>query len=316
MRVALYSSLLVFVSVGVVQAQEFSGTMTFGVSRNNIGGLPGLDAQLSTTTVDVATNIRFNDSLSLGVDFGLAKGRLGADLGAEVDIELISMGIAPVYHFANGSYLGGYYITGDNDLSVPPLPISFGIDTKGYGLFGGFNSGAWGVEAFVGRSDTSPSLDEDLKINDLGLSASYAVNEKAGVFGSFVQTNVDMMGSNLATISAMSIGMDYAISDKIAAYGSAGVLNLNIDGLEGKATGFTLGMSYDMTAAAIPMVLSAELTKTNANIDLLPTAISVDRVAFGVTIPLNGGSKKALNSNTRSGRGEYRSAIAALANSF
>ncbi|WP_341863895.1 hypothetical protein [Gymnodinialimonas sp. 57CJ19] len=44
---------------------------------------------------------------------------------------------------------------------------------------------------------------------------------------------------------------------------------------------------------------------------------TVDRFALGLTIPIgNNGSTMPLNSNTRTARGDYRSALSAVINSF
>lgn len=296
---------------------DFSGAVTLGFSTSSIGGIPGLDADLSGMSLDVATDIMFSDALSVALDFSMSTSSLEiAGLGADIDLDLIGLAIEPRYNFGNGAYAGVYYRMGDFDISIAGLPIALGVDTESYGIFGGYESGPLWVEGFIGRSDTDPGLPGGIDITDYGIAASYDINPQLGVFGSIVRTDIDGLGASI-DLTAYSIGADYDFGNGLSAYGSVGMLDISLGPIGSfDATGMTLGVAYDLTSTGTPVILNAEYSRTVIDLGPIPFEPEIDRFAVGVTIPLGGGSSTPLNSNTRTARGDYRSAIAALANSL
>lgn len=204
---------------------------------------------------------------------------------------------------------------GDLDVSTSGLPIAIGVDTDSYGVFAGYEHGPLWVEGFIGTSDSDPGL-AGVDITDYGIAASYDVNAQLAVFGSIIQTDIDAGGTDL-DLTAISIGADYDFGNGLTAYGSVGMLDIGL-GPAGDfdATGMTLGLAYDLTSTGTPVILNAEYSRTTIDLAPLPVEPDIDRFAVGVTIPLGGGTATPLNSNTRTARGDYRSAIAALANSL
>ena len=317
-RIAVLSGAVALAAPFAAQAQTgpgFSGTMTFGYSTSSIGGIPGLDADLSGMSLDVATDIMFSDAFAVGLDFSASMGTLSAN-GTDIDIDLIGLAIEPVYYFGNGAYAGVYYRMGDLDLSIPGLPITFGVDTESYGLFAGYENGPLWVEGFIGTSDTDPGLPGNVDIMDYGIAASYDINAQLEIFGSIVRTDIDAAGTGI-DLTAYSVGADYDFGNGLSAYGSVGMLDIGLGPLgDFDATGVTLGIAYDLSSQGTPIILNAEYSHTQIDLGPLPIDPDIDRFAIGVTIPLGGGSGQPLNSNTRTARGDYRSAIAALANSL
>lgn len=296
---------------------DFSGAVTLGFSTSSIGGIPGIDADLTGMSLDVETDIMFSDAFSVGLDFSMSTATLSVSgLGTDVDLDLIAIGIEPVYHFGNGAYAGIYYRMGDLDVSIPALPVTVGIDTRSYGIFAGYESGPLWVEGFIGTSDTDPSLPGGIDIMDYGIAASYDINPQFGVFGSILRTDIDAVGTSF-DLTAYSIGADYDFGNGLSAYGSVGMLDIGL-GPAGDfdATGLTIGLAYELTSMGTPVILNAEYSHTSIDLGPIPVDPDIDRFAIGVTIPLGGGTARPLNSNTRTARGDYRSAIAALANSI
>lgn len=317
---ALVSVLTAVAVPAASQAQgglDFSGSMTLGYSRSSIGGIPGLSANLSGASLNFASDLRFEGGLSIGLDFGLSQRAVNiGGLGNIVDLDLTSLSLEPSYHFGNGAYAGLYYRMGDLDLSPAFLPITIGVDATAYGLFGGYESGPYWVEAFIGRSNTDPGLPGGIRIRDYGIAGSYDVNPQFEVFGSVMRTDIDVGPVDLS-MTALSIGGEYDFGNNLSAYGSIGRLGLSLP-LPGSysATGLTLGAAYQLTAMGTPMVLSAEVSRTNLSLGPIPVDPHINRFSLGLTIPLGNGSTTPLNSNTRTARGEYRSVIAALVGAF
>ncbi|NKX44143.1 porin [Roseicyclus persicicus] len=294
----------------------FSGTLTLGYSSSSIGGLPvGVD--LDALSIDVVTDIAFSDAFTVGLDFSMSTGSLDIAGGAlDLDIDLIGLAIEPAYHFGNGAYVGVYYRMGDLDLSLAPLPIALGVDTESYGVFGGYEHGPLWVEGFIGTSDSDPGLPSGIDIMDYGIAMSYDINSQLAVFGSVIRTDIDAGGTDL-DLTAISVGADYDFGNGLSAYGSVGMLDIGLGPLgDFDATGMTIGVAYDLASMGTPMTLNLEYSHTTIDLGPIPLDPDIDRFAIGVTIPLGGGSSEPLNSNTRTARGDYRSAIAALANSL
>jgi predicted porin len=319
MKRLLLAGAAAMVMPAVATAQSaitFDGTASLGYNFSNVD-IGGFDVDLSGMSLDLDTDVGFSESFSVGLDFGIAATTIDAGGGLEIDLDLMSMAIEPVYSLSNGAYFGAYYRMGDLDLSLPGLPITFGIDSDSYGLFGGYENGPIWVEAFIGTSDSEPSLPGNIDIMDYGIAASYDISPDFDVFGSILRTDIDAGGTDLA-LTAFSIGADYGFGNGLAAYGSVGLLDIDLGPLgDFDATGLTLGVSYDLSdMASIPMVVNAEYSRTVVDLSPLPIDPEIDRFALGVTIPLGGGSSQPLNSNTSTARGDYRSAVAALVQSF
>ncbi|QXT39354.1 porin [Gymnodinialimonas ceratoperidinii] len=306
-------------STTVAQGISFEGAATIGYNFNTISGLPGDDLTLNGASIDVDGDLRFSEHVSVGLGFGLASGELDTGGGTNLDVDLMSLAIEPVYNFGNGGYVGAYYRTGDLDIALLG-PLSIGIDTNQYGIFGGYDFGQGHVEAFYGVSDLdndSPGFDVD--IVDYGLSASYDVMPALEVYGAVMRTEIGAGGSDF-DVTGFSIGADYMVNDEFTLYGAVGRTTFVLGAPDDiHATGLTLGASYDLTAAAsMPLLVSAEYSHTVVDgSGLFGFEPQVDRFALGLTIPIgNNASAVPLNSNTRAARGEYRSAIASVIQSF
>ncbi len=292
----------------------FSGAMTLGFSTSNLEAGGG-DVDLTGMSIDVETDVMFSSAFSVGLDFNMSSGSIDIG-GGDLDLDLIGLSIEPAYHFGNGAYVGVYYNMGDFDLSFSGLPIALGVDTESYGIFGGYEHGQLWVEAFVGTSDTDPSLGSGIDILDYGVAASYQINSQFGVFGSVLRTDIDAGGTDL-DLTTVSLGADYDFGNGFMAYGSVDFLNVGEPiGLDISATSLTIGGAYDMSSMGTPVILSAEYSRTDIDVDGPGFEAEIDRFAVGLTIPLGGGSSTPLNSNTRTARGDYRSAIGAVVNSI
>ncbi len=321
----LVGMLAAFPSVSSAQGLAFDGAVTLGYGFNSIDGL-GTDIALNGGSLDFDGDLMFNEQFAVGLGFSFGSANLEvAGLPNDINIDLLSLSVEPEYRFGNGAYVGVYYRMGDLDLALAG-PITVGIDTSQYGIFGGYDFGQGHVEAFYGTSELTDNallggvFNGD--VTDYGLSGAYQVMPELELFGSYLRTDIDLGGPTVH-VSSFSLGAEYDVTPEFAIYGAAGQTIFDLSALGAPsditATGLTLGASYDLTSAAsIPLFLSAEYSRTNLDLSALGLANdpTIDRFAVGLTIPIGNGSGQALNSNTRVARGEYRSAVAAVFNSF
>lgn len=285
-----------------------SSTITLGFSSSSLDAL-GTDIDVTTTSLDVNSDISFGASVNVGLDFGISMSEIDTPLPIGIDADLMSFAFEPSFHFANGAYVGAYYRMGDLDISVSLLPITLGVDTQQSGIFAGYESGPLWVELFYGTSDTDPGIG-GIDITDYGLAASYDVMPNLEIFGSYTRTNIDFGGGDV-DLSLYAIGADYNFGNGLSLYGTVGRLDVglpipvNID-----ATQISMGVSYDLAQAGggFAGAIGLEVSRTNA--DLGPISADATSVGVSLTIPLgNNASTTPLNSSSQIARGSYRSAI-------
>jgi porin-like protein len=315
------STLITTAVLATLPAAAFAQTMTmtsavtlgFASSTIDVGGG---DIDVNTMSLDFESDTMFGPNFNLGLDFGITQSDF--DVGPfDIQVDLMSLAIEPSYRFVGGAYVGVYYRMGDLDVSFPFIPITFGVDTRNYGIFGGYEAGPLWVEGFVGTSDLDPSL-PGIDIMDYGLAGSYDVAPNLEVFGSVTRTDIDLGGGFDIDLTNVSLGAEYGFGNGLAVYGSVGrtdigtPLPISIDG-----TDFTLGLAYDLGqgGSGVPVNLNLELSRSS--FDFGPGAsIDIDRIGLGITIPLGGGSSDPLNSRTSAARGDYRSVIGQLVGTF
>lgn len=289
-------------------APSMNSTITLGFSSTSLDAL-GTGIDLTTTSLDVDSDISFGPSVNVGLDFGLSMTEIDTPLPIGIDADLMSFGFEPSYHFANGAYIGAYYRMGDLDISVSLLPITLGVDTQQSGIFAGYESGPLWVEVFYGTSDTDPGIG-GIDITDYGLAASYDVMPNLEVFGSYTRTNIDFGGGDI-DLSLYAIGADYDFGNGLSLYGSVGRLDVGLPlPISIDATQISLGLAYDLAQAGggFPGIVALEVSRTN--MDLGPITADATSVGLSLTIPLgNNASTTPLNSHSQVARGAYRSAI-------
>lgn len=316
---------LVSPTIASAQGLVLDGAVTLGYGFNSIDGIPGTDLSLNGYSIDFDGNLRFSEQVSVGLGFGLNSSDLEiAATSTSLNVDVMTLSVEPQYTFTNGAYVGAYYRMNDIDLALLG-PITFGIDANSYGIFGGYDFGQGHVEAFVGMTDigdTAGLFGSDVDVTDYGISAAYDITPELEIFGTVMRSDISIAATDLHT-TAFSLGAEYDLGNGIGIYGAAGqtILDLSAIGAPSDitATGLTLGASYDLAqAGSLPMVLSAEYSRTNLDLSALGLANdpTVDRFALGLTIPIGNGSSTPLNSNTRTARGDYRSALGAVLQSF
>ncbi len=285
----------------------FNGTFTLGYSSaSDVLGTtapPGVD--LDAFYIGLSSDVIFSPRFELGFDVEAIMGEASSG-GTTANVDVIRLGVEPRVNIANGIYAGAYYHMHDIDLSIAPLPITFGVDLESYGIFGGYDNGTWYAEAWYGMSDTDPGLPAGVDLTDYGIRGGYGISPSFDLFGSYAVTDIDTTGGD-AEFSIFSIGGEYGFDHGLSVYGTASLLNLSLPGpTDPEATQIALGVTFDLQSvgSSQPVILSAEV----AHNDFSAGAISDDHVSFavGVTVPIGGGSSSPLNASTRTARGDYR----------
>lgn len=301
----------------------FSGTATLGYGIGDVSGLGAASGDLDAWSLDVETDIGIGDAWNVGVDLGYADGNADfTPLGPNIGADGFEFSIEPSYHLPNGAYVGVYYGYADVNVSGIVLPfVGTGFDADAYGIFGGYEGQRLWVEGFAGRSDVSGAFPFSTAGDDYGVAASYQFGSRTEVFASLLNTNVTLGGAT-TNLTAISAGAEYDFTNSLSAYGALSNLRVDVAGFapDVSAFGGVIGVAYDFNNTSLPITLNAEYshTETDQNGLIGPPGIdpSVDRFSVGVTIALNGGSGRILNSNTNVARGEYRSVIEALGNLY
>ncbi len=321
--VLLATTIMVMPALASAQGLEFDGSVTVGANFNSTDIL-GTSVTLNGYSFDFDGDVHFNESFSVGVGANMNTGNLEiTGIGGDLNVDLMSFYLEPQYNFGNGGYAGAYLRMNDLDLGLLG-PINIGIDTTSYGVFGGYDFGQGHVEVFYGMTDLDDpnGVLTTLDVTDFGISGAYEVMPNLEVFGSVMRTNIDITPITISA-TTYSVGAEYDLGNGFDIYGAVGGANLDLSDLGAPsditAVGLTLGGSYDLSASgSLPVVLSAEYSRTNLDLDVLVPGLSpeIDRFALGVTIPIGNGSTTPLNSNTRTARGEYRSALESVLNSF
>lgn len=308
-------AMLALPAVASAQVVTMTSSVTLGFSSSSIDGI-GPDVDLTGMSLDFNSDIMIGSNVTVAFDFGLAQTSVDiAGAPFDIQIDLMSLAIEPAYHFGNGGYAGVYYRMGDLDVSISVIPITFGVDSHSFGIFGGYENGPLWVEGFVGSSDTDPSIG-GVDVMDYGIAAAYEISPNFEVFGSIARTDIDLGGGFDIDLTNFSLGAEYGFGNGLSVYGSVGRTDIgtpipvSID-----VSDMTLGLAYDLGQSGAPISLNFEVSRTSLDVGPLPS-IDVNRFALGVTIPIGGGSSQPLNSNTSAARGDYRSVVAQLVNSF
>ncbi len=309
--------LATFPAAAFAQTMTMTSAVTLGFASSTIDAGGG-SVDVTTMSLDFESDTQFGPNFNLGLDFGITQSDFDIG-GPSLQVDLMSLAIEPSYRFASGGYVGVYYRIGDLDVSLPiGIPITFGVDTRSYGIFGGYENGPLWVEGFVGTSDTSPGF-SGVDIMDYGIAASYDVAPNWEVFGSVTRTDIDFGGGAVVDLTNISLGTEYGFGNGLSVYGSVGRTDIGTPiAFSVDVTDYTLGLAYDLGqgGSAVPVSLNLELSRST--IDLSPGgSFDIDRIGLGVTIPIGGGMAPApLNSRTSAARGDYRSAIGQLVGTF
>ncbi len=308
------------------QAQEylsFSGTATLGYGFGDVSNIGGTSGDLDAWSLDVETDIGIGDTWNIGVDLGYADGNADfTPLGPNIGADGFEFSLEPSYRLQNGAYVGVYYGFADVSVSGIVLPfVGTGFDADAYGIFGGYEGQRLWVEGFAGRSDVSGAFPFKTAGDDYGVAASYQFGSRTEVFGSLLNSNLTLGGASV-NLTAISAGAEYDFTDSLSVYGALSNLrgDLPFAAPDISALGGTVGVAYDFKNSSVPVTLNAEYSYTEIDQNGLigPPGLdpTVDRFSIGVTIALNGGSGRILNSNTNVARGEYRSVLEAIGNLY
>ncbi len=156
--------------------------------------LLGVPAALPS--VSSAQGVTFDGLVPLGYGFNSVDG-LGTDsavtggspdfsgLPNHIDVDLLSLSVELDYRFGNDAWVGAYYRMGALDVALLG-PMTVGIDTSHYGVFGGYDFGHGRLEAFSGTSEIAENSPLGAEfpddVLDCGLSCAYQVTPELKLY--------------------------------------------------------------------------------------------------------------------------------------
>ena len=172
-RVIGLSSLALTVALPL-QAQEFSGRLTFGLSETSVDDF---DGSLRSMGIDGLLGVNFGNGLTMDADL-----RLGRTDSEGEDLSTTGIGLAARYQFQNGTTLGAYAERDGISFDGDDLTLT------SVGVLLGYSAGPVRVEAYVGQTDLG---DTDVTSDDIGLYLSYATGQGLALGGGIAKSDVD-----------------------------------------------------------------------------------------------------------------------------
>ncbi|SLN14265.1 hypothetical protein ROG8370_00340 [Roseovarius gaetbuli] len=293
----------VIASIPVVSsAQDAGGAITLGYGASSVSGATG---DLSTLSLDGVGNIALNNNFNIGFYGSLVN--VDEDRTSN-DVSASDFGLTLNYQFVNGVVLGGYFDYATLDLGT----FTADIDATSYGGTLAYVTDTFGAEAFLGATETSPSLPSGVDWVDYGLNLRYVISPQARIGGHAVRSDISGPGGDIE-ISSYGIGGDYGFGAGWSAFGGLSFVDLgnaNVD-----ATTFGVGVGYDLKQiSSVPAAVSLELSRTD--LSQPGASADVDTIRLSVTLPLgNRQNANPLNSVSRSAMSPRHNAVSTLLDS-
>ncbi len=274
---------------GMSFAQEVTGVATLGYGTGDISDGGG---DFGSFTADAIATVNFENGLFWGL--GAKYIYLDPD-DVPGDETIYNLDTNLNYQFSNGAVIGGYIEYADDEIDTG-LGFDLSGNSTSYGVSGGYVSGGAGFEAWVGQTDTSPSLPGGDDFLDYGALFRYQLTEE-GVFGGHIARSDASVGSVDLDLYSLGLGGRFEFAPGWGAFG--GISRQSLTDFDVDATTFGLGVDYNLVNVTdFPLQLSLELSRTN--LDAGGADADIDTVRFGLTVPFGGRtSATPLNSVAR-----------------
>lgn len=260
---------------------ETRDSHTVTLSYKNIG-IMGTSAHWDVGGVAIDGRFSFSQKFSLGYDLNFRS--YNASIGS-FSIDLTDAELSPRYHINDQMWFGAYAAR------MSLSGIGSGINTGGLEM--GYDAGAFSGALSLGRSRLNGASDQGS--NDIGLRFRYAPTNQWEIFGSalFFELRPSSTRGNF-----VGLGGAYTFNNGVNLFG--GIKNLDVE-LRDFVQG-AIGVSYTFRQTAVPITLSAELSRLNGR---LTGNKDLDQIAVFLSIPL--GDTKADRVPHGSTTGEIRS---------
>ncbi|WP_420584914.1 hypothetical protein [Ruegeria sp.] len=274
---------------GILAAQEVTGAATLGFGTGDISGGGG---DFGSFTADAVATVNFENGLFWGL--GAKYVYIDPD-DVPGDETIYDFDTSLNYQFSTGAVIGAYFEYADDELDTG-LGFDLSGSTTSYGVSGGYVADGVGFEAWIGQTDTSPSLPGGDDFLDYGALVRYQPTEE-GVFGAHLaRSDVSVSGIDLDLYS-LGFGGRYQFGPGWGAFG--GISHQSLADFDVDATTFGVGVDYNfINVIDFPLQLSVELSRTN--LDAGGADADIDTLRFGLTVPFDGRtSATPLNSVAR-----------------
>lgn len=227
--------------------------------------LPGTSAHWNVGGIAIDGRVHFSPQFSLGYDLNFSS--FNASTGG-FSLDITDVELSPRYHMNNQIWFGAYA----SRLALGGTGRR--INTGGIEM--GYEAGAFEGAISLGQSRLNGSTDNGT--NDLALRFRYAPASEWEIFGSALFFEVRPSGNRG---NAVGLGGAYSFSNGVNLFGG-------LKHLEVQSSDFTqgaIGISYTFRQSAVPITLSAELSRLNGS---FTGNRDVDQFAVFLSIPLGG----------------------------
>lgn len=276
MKINTAAMILFILSPGLVWAQDVSvsGGITLGLGSHNVSDV---DQGLGTTSLDGRVKMEFGNGFFMSVDGGLL------DIAIDdipVDLDARFGGLAGGFRFENGISVGAYY---ENlTLGVDLLPIDLSLAS--YGATFGYDIGAFAVGGFAGVSETDPAL-PGLDISNHGVTVRYTGETGLTLAGAAMRAQLSAGGTD-ENVDFIGLAAAYPVNDRLSVFGGFSETSLPIFDIDLTTIGMGIGYALPKVGGLNP-IASLELARSSLSAGGT-SAVDIDTVRFGITIPLGG----------------------------
>ena len=268
-------SFLILAMAAPAYAQTSGGAaLTLGYG---LGEVEGSDFQTSLMAFDADIA---NGPLTFDLD--LSRAAQGGD--DDFDATLFTGEILPKYWFSPTGGVGLYFSSTTVDAD--------GVDSvtaNSYGLEGTYRAAGLETSAFIGETDASDLVGDDVDITDYGLRVRYDVNTQLSLYGKGVNSDFEA-GGDTASAQSYALGATYDFGNGLTTFGAHQIATS--DEIDSNLHTTSLGVAYNLSAAGRPILLSGEYARYNS--EVLGGDADGHNITFGATVLLGDAQAKRL----------------------
>lgn len=318
MKKVAIGSIIATLACGSVSAQAaptMEGVMSFGLGAGKFSdGCEDCSASDDIWRGEISTdlNLRFSDAVSMGFEFSHSQTTLSYEEGEggseSFEIDATRWSIKPRYAINDAVHAGAYA----QNVNASILSL----DSKG--LFGGYDGKNFALAGYAGQTELGGlyfSSSEEIKANNLGVSALIRPMEGLEVFGHFSLARLDVDEEESGPVDSdddiklAGAGAEYSFGNGWSVYGAT----TRTDGAffgDDRIQQAVLGAGIDLASfgSGVPGSLYVDWTRSEfGEVDA-----KLDLIAINWTVGFGGASVTSQNCTVRNARGANPAPFSAL----
>lgn len=264
MKYVLFCSVAVLAATPVIVSAEVTGALGLSYSRTTVDGF---DDALNNTKLEF--ELSYQGAGPIGFGFSGGTSRISED-GDGMNLTDLTGDLS--YGFGNG-YQAGVY-AGSLSLSGDFLDETL----TAYGGFFGMSGDQYGFDLSFGKLEN-----DGFDANEASLRGHFNVSDQTVLTG-----NVGRFWEDGIELNMVGFGVNHAFSTQGSVFG--GLQRISGD-LGGSITTFSVGLAYDLAViSSFGATGWIELSRTSYDDG---PSLELDRVAFGLALPLGEGAVTA-----------------------